>query len=320
MDLPTHHREDFSWPPARTLTWPGTRVRGSDFVFTNPDKPLFPDGYTKGDLATYYLSVAEHLLPHLAGRPLSMSRYPDGITGDTFYEKRAPSHTPAWVPRIKVPSDSMGGIIDYVSAATPADLLWLTAMACIEMHPFHSQERHLDLPDYAIFDLDPATGASWEQVVTGALALKTVLDGLGLNAYPKLSGSKGMHVYLPLEPVHDYRRVRRFVGVVGRMLAAAAPADFTLEPAVTDRHGKVFIDVHRNAHSQTVASVYSVRPRPGAPVSVPITWNEVGTPRNGDVTIANLWSRLEAGGDLFAPVIAGGQTLADAETVFGLDG
>lgn len=293
----------------------GFRVPGSDFVFTNPDKPLFPDGYTKGDLATYYLSVADHLLPHLSGRPLSMSRYPDGITGNTFYEKRAPKHTPVWVPRIPVLSDSMGGVLDYVSAATSADLLWLAAMACIEMHPFHSRAAHLDFPDYAVFDLDPAQGSTWQQVVSGAQGLKTVLDGVGLASFPKLSGANGLHVYVPLEPVHDYPRIRRFVEAVGRMLVAAAPADFTLEPAVADRHGKVFIDVHRNAHSQTVASVYSVRPRPGAPVSAPIAWDEVADLENGDITIANLWPRLERHGDLFAPVIAGGQTLDEAEAL-----
>ncbi len=301
------------------ITPQGFRIPGTDFVFSNPRKPLFPEGYTKGDLAQYYLAVAEHVLPHLRGRPLSMSRYPDGIRGNTFYEKRAPSHTPPWVTRIPVPSDSMGGIIEYVSAETPADLMWLAAMACIEMHPFHTTGATLDTPDYAIFDFDPAAGSTWDQVVTGALGLKTVLDGLGLKAFPKLSGSKGLHVYVPLEPVHEYRRIRRFVDAVGRLLVAASPKDFTLEPVVADRSGMVFVDVNRNAFAQTVASVYSVRPHPGAPVSVPLEWDEVGQLENKDLTIANLWPRLEEKGDLFAGASSGGQTLDAAEEMLGLE-
>jgi bifunctional non-homologous end joining protein LigD len=183
------------------------------------------------------------------------------------------------------------------------------------MHPFHTSGNRLETPDYAIFDFDPAAGSHWDQVVTGALGLKTVLDGLGLQGFPKLSGSKGLHVYLPLDPVHDYRRVRRFVDAVGRLLVAASPADFTMEPVVSNRTGMVFIDVNRNAFAQTVASVYSVRPAPGAPVSVPLAWDEVGSVRNGDVTIANLWDRH---GDLFAPVLEGGQTLDDAEAALGV--
>lgn len=300
------------------VTAKGFRVPGTDFVFSNHNKPLFPGGLTKGDLGQYYLSVAEYLLPHLRDRPLSMSRYPDGIGGNSFYEKRAPSHTPDWVTRIPVPSDSMGGIIPYVSARTPADLLWLAAMACIEMHPFHTRGDRLETPDYAIFDFDPAAGSHWDQVVAGAIGLKAVLDGLGLRGYPKLSGSKGLHVYLPLEPVHDYRRIRRFVEAVGKLLVAASPTDFTMEPVIANRSGMIYIDVNRNAFGQTVASAYSVRPLAGAPVSAPLDWSEVGSVENGDVTMANLWDRLERHGDLFAPVVEGGQVLDEAERALGV--
>ena len=144
------------------------------------------------------------------------------------------------------------------------------------------------------------------------------LGQLGLKGYPKLSGSRGLHVYVPLEPVHDFVRVRRFVGEVGEYLAAANPDDMTMEWDKPKRRGKVFIDHNRNASGQTVASVYSVRPLPGAPVSVPLTWDEVGEVANGDFTIINVWDRFQRYGDLFAPVARGGQTLDAAEEALGL--
>ncbi|MBW3666047.1 MAG: non-homologous end-joining DNA ligase [Actinobacteria bacterium] len=297
------------------------RAVGTDrpISFSNIDKAFFPDaGYTKGDLIQYYASVAPVLLPHLAGRPISMSRYPDGIDGPSFYEKRAPGHQPDWMRTVPVPSDSQGGIIDFLLADSPEALMWFANMGCIEVHPFHSTVGHLETPSYAIFDFDPAEGSVWDQVVAGARLLEVALERLGLRGYPKLSGARGLHVYVPLDPVHSFERVRRFVGEVGAYLAAANPDDITMEWDKPKRTGKVFIDHNRNASGQTVASAYSVRPLPGAPISVPLTWEEVGTVRNGDVTIANLWDRLQRYGDLFAPVVAGGQTLDAAETALGM--
>ncbi|MFB3109980.1 MAG: DNA primase small subunit domain-containing protein, partial [Acidimicrobiia bacterium] len=170
-----------------------------------------------------------------------------------------------------------------------------------------------EMASYAVFDFDPAEDSNWDQVVVAAQLLEVALGQLGLTGYPKLSGSKGLHVYVPLEPRHDYARVRRFVGEVGEYLAAANPDDITMEWDKPKRRGKVFIDHNRNASGQTVASVYSVRPLPGAPVSAPLRWDELGSFSNGDVTIANLWDRLQRFGDLFAPVVEGGQTLDAAE-------
>lgn len=287
--------------------------------FSNIDKVFFPDaGYTKGDLIQYYASVAPVLLPHLEGRPISMSRYPDGIGGSSFYEKRAPGHQPDWMRTVPVVSDSQGGVIDFLLAGSAEALMWFANMGCIEVHPFHSTKTTLEHPSYAIFDFDPAEGSSWDQVVAAAGLLEVALGQLGLDGYPKLSGSKGLHVYVPLDPVHDYPRVRRFVGEVGEYLAAANPDDVTMEWDKPKRKGKVFIDHNRNASGQTVASVYSVRPLPGAPVSVPLKWDELGNVRNGDYTIANIWDRLQRFGDLFAPAARGGQTLDDAEEALGM--
>lgn len=288
-------------------------------TLSNIDKVFFPgDDYTKGDLIQYYVSVAPLLLSHLAGRPISMSRFPDGIEGPSFYEKRAPGHQPEWMRTAPVVSDSQGGVIEFLLADSVEALMWFANMGCIEIHPFHSTIGALDSPSYAIFDFDPAEGSSWDQVSAAARLLEVALGQLGLKGYPKLSGSKGLHVYVPLDPVHDYARVRRFVGEVGEYLAAANPDDITMEWDKPKRKGKVFIDHNRNASGQTVASVYSVRPLPGAPVSVPLHWDEVGQFANGDFTIADIWDRIQRYGDLFAPVAGGGQTLDSAEQALGI--
>jgi bifunctional non-homologous end joining protein LigD len=281
---------------------------------SNIDKEFFPDGTTKGDLIEYYSAIADVLLPHLADRPISMSRYPNGIGGASFYEKRSPGHQPEWMQTAKVDSESMGGEIDFLLASDRESLMWFANMGCIEIHPFHSRAADLEHPDYAIFDLDPADGSTWDQVVTVTTMIKTMLDALGLAGYPKLSGSKGMHVYVPLEPGRqDHARVRRFVAAVGELMARANPTDVTVDWKIPNRRGKVFVDANRNASGQTIASVYSVRPRPGAPVSIPITWDEVSSLRNGDVHLGNIAARVAEVGDPFAPVAKGGQTLDAAE-------
>jgi DNA ligase D-like protein (predicted polymerase) len=281
---------------------------------SNIDKRFFPDGTTKGDLIEYYSRISDVLLPHLADRPISMSRYPNGIDGASFYEKRSPGHQPEWMQTAKVDSESMGGEIDFLLASDRESLMWFANMGCIEIHPFHSRAALLEHPDYAIFDLDPADGSTWDQVVTATTMVKTMLDALGLDGYPKLSGSKGMHVYVPLEAgQQDYARVRRFVAAVGELMAQANPTDVTVDWKIPNRKGKVFVDANRNASGQTIASVYSVRPRAGAPISVPIAWDEVATLRNGDIHLGNIAARVADVGDLFAPVAAGGQTLDAAE-------
>ena len=286
---------------------------------TNLDKGFFADGYTKGDLIQYYASVAPLLLPHLEGRAIVMSRYPEGADGPSFYEKRAPGHQPAWMATAPVGSDS-AGVIEFLLATDRESLMWFAGMACIEIHPWHSRVPSHDRPDYAIFDFDPAVEATWEQIVAGAKLLRVALDRLGLAGYPKLSGARGLHVYVPIEPQHTYERVRRFVEAVGKLLVAANPTDLTMEWDIPKRKGKVFIDHNRNAFGQTIASVYSVRPRPGAPVSAPIRWEELDTLRNGDITMANLWERLQRHGDLFALATKGGQTLENAAEALALDG
>lgn len=287
--------------------------------FSNLDKVLFPDdGYTKGDLISYYHSVAPLLLPHLRGRALSMSRYPDGIHGNTFYEKQRPVHTPEWIVGAPIHSSHRGEAIEFVTASDAESLLWLANMGCIEMHPWLSRVERPDVPDFAIFDLDPQDGATWEQAVYVAGLVNVLLERLGLAGYPKTSGSRGIHIYVPIEPLFDYSRVRRFVERIGQMIAAADPETVTMEWDKPRRGPKIFIDHNQNVAGKTIASVYSVRPRPGAPVSIPVTWAELGTIDPRSFTIATVWDRFRQFGDLFAPVLRGGQRLEGAETALGL--
>jgi bifunctional non-homologous end joining protein LigD len=287
-------------------------------VLSNVDKPFFPDGFTKGDLIQYYASIAPTLLPHLADRAIVMARYPDGSDGEWFYEKQAPSHVPDWLPVAPIFSEHRGEPIEFVTASNREALMWLASMGCIEIHPWLNRLEHEGNPDFAIFDLDPAEGATWEQVVAVAQLLKVALDGLGLVGYPKTSGATGLHIYVPVDPVHDYRRVRRFVEAVGRLLVSANPGDITMVWDISKRGPRVFIDHNQNVGGKTIASVYSVRPRAGAPVSTPILWDEVTIVKPGDFTMITIWGRLQRYGDLFTPVLAGGQTLDAAEAALGI--
>lgn len=286
---------------------------------SNIDKPFFPEGYTKGDLIQYYASVSSVLLPHLADRAIVMARFPDGWDGEWFYEKQAPGHQPPWMPLAPIHSEHRKEPIEFVMAPDRESLMWLANMACIEIHPWLSQVQTVDFPSFAVFDLDPAEGASWKQVVAIAKLLEVALHKLGLTGYPKTSGATGIHVYVPVEPIYPYARVRKFVETVGRLLAKANPDDATMEWDIPRRAGKVFIDHNQNVAGKTIASVYSVRPRPGAPVSAPVLWEELDEVRPEDFTIETIWARLQRFGDLFDPVLRGGQTLQAAEEAVGLE-
>ncbi|NNF70526.1 MAG: TIM barrel protein [Acidimicrobiia bacterium] len=287
---------------------------------SNTDKVLFPGaGITKGDLITYYRAMAPLLLPHLEARALSMSRLPDGIDGHMFYEKQTPKHAPEWIVRAPIHSQHRGEPIEFVTAPHVESLMWLANMACIEVHPWLSRVQQPDRPDFAIFDLDPMEGVTWDQVVYVARLVNIALERLGLAAYLKTTGSTGLHIYVPLDPVHSYRRVRTFVERIGQMISAADPDTVTMEWDIPKRGSRVFIDSNQNVGGKTIASVYSVRPRPGAPVSVPITWDELDTVTNDTFTMATVWERVRQYGDLFAPVLRGGQRLDGAERGLGLD-
>ena len=315
-------RVSFPTVPRARETEHGYALAGHDHPLrlSNLDKQFFPDGYTKGDLISYYASAAPVLLPHLEDRAIVMARFPDGAEAAFFYEKQAPGHQPAWMPLVPIDSAHRGGVIEYVTADRPESLMWLANMGCIEIHPWLSRVRSLHAPDFAVFDLDPAAGSSWEQVVAVGGLLREALGHLRLRGYPKTSGSRGIHVYVPLDPVHDYARVRMFVQRLGHLLATANPENVTMDRHIPNRAGKVYIDSGQNRAGATIAATYSVRPRPGAPVSTPLRWDELDSIDPASFDIGTIWDRISRYGDLFAPVLLGGQRLDQAEESLGIPG
>ncbi len=285
---------------------------------SNLDKLFWPEeGYTKGDLLAYYFNISDLLLPHLERRPLTMKRMPDGIDGDSFYEKTAPSHTPEWVHRCTVLSeDAKEGRIDYLTVDDLATLLFVANLGAIEMHPLHSRCSDTMHPDYLFFDLDPFPPYTYEDVLTVARHIKVLLDQLGLAAYPKTSGATGMQIYMPLESGRwTYAEVRAFVGTCGRLIGRADPDRVTMAWRIADRTGKTFIDHNMNRQGANIAAAYSLRPEPRAPVSTPLTWDEVeaGGFEPQDFRIDNVWERFALVGDLWAPVREGpAQDLSEA--------
>ncbi|HEX9122898.1 MAG TPA: non-homologous end-joining DNA ligase [Actinomycetota bacterium] len=296
-------------------------VDGRELRLSNLDKVFWPEeDYTKGDLVAYYFNVAQLILPHLAGRPLTMKRMPNGIAGEFFYEKSAPSHTPDWLPRCQVLSeDSKDGVIDYLMVEDIAGLLFVANLGCIEFHPLHSRCRTVDSPDYLFFDLDPFEPITFEDVLAVALHVKAALDALGLVGYPKTSGATGVQIFVPLEPGYSYQQVRDLVGAVGRTIERADRERVTMAWQISRRAGKVFIDHNMNRSGANIAAVYSLRPEPGATVSTPLTWDEVErgvTPQ--DFTIETVWKRSRKVGDLFEGVRTRPQDLTPALEAFGL--
>src|SRR3990172_3264724 len=295
-------------------------VEGRELRLSNLDKVFWPDeGYTKGDLLAHYLNVAPLLLPHLFDRPLTMKRMPDGIGGDFFYEKTAPSHTPDWVQRCPVRSeDSKEGVIGYLMVQDLSTLLYVANLGCIEMHPLHSRCGSVDTPDYLFFDLDPME-APFAAVRIVALHVKAALDALGLTSYPKTSGATGIQIYVPVEAGWSYQQVRDFVGKLGRVIEAADREHVTMAWKIENRTGKVFIDHNMNRSGANIAAVYSMRPEPGATVSTPLAWDEVETEITPQAfRIDNVWERYERLGDLFEPVSTSAQDLAPALEAVGL--
>ncbi len=304
-------------------------VDGRELRLSNLDKVFWPaEGYTKGDLLAYYFNVAPFIVPYLAKRPLTLKRMPDGVEGDFFFEKQAPSHTPDWVPRCAVPASGENArfgparheVIDYLMVEDVAGLLYVANLGCVEFHPLHSRCGNVSQPDYLFFDLDPFEPATFADVLAVARHVRAACEQLGLRAYPKTSGATGMQVFVPIEPGRSYEETRALVGAAGRLLAAADPDRVTMEWEIERRAGKVFVDHGMNRAGANIAAVYSLRPEPGAPVSTPLTWDEVeaGEIRPRDFTIATIWERLEHVGDLFRGVLDRPQPLGPALEALGI--
>ncbi len=277
--------------------------RPGEVRLANPDKVLFPDdGITKRDIFAYFRLVAPVLLPHLADRPLSLQRWPDGIAAPSFFQKDAPDVLPPYVRTVPIAGSDDKRPTRFIIADSESTLLWLANLTAFTLHPWGSRLPTLEHPDFMILDLDPKD-APFATVVDLARELAALLDAIGLRGYPKTTGSSGLHIYVPLAPEYSYDQVRSFAELLGHVLVARRPEEATLELKVDERKGRVFVDYLRNQMGQTAAGPYVVRALPGAPVSAPLSWDEVNAelaPRR--FTIRNMAARLEAVGDLWAPV------------------
>jgi bifunctional non-homologous end joining protein LigD len=283
---------------------------------SNLEKPFWPEeGITKGDLLSYYRAIAPVVVPHLRGRPFTMKRFPDGWQGKSFFQKDTPKHAPDWLKTAPFPATSREGetrVIDYALVEDDLALLWVVSMGCIDLHTWTSRADLPERPDWVVFDLDPSEGCGFGEVVEVALLLRQVLELIGLRGYPKTSGSRGLHVLVPITRRHDHSQAREFAATIGAALERAHPGLVTTQWSKAKRVG-VLVDANQNGPGKTTAAVYSVRPRPGAPVSTPLHWDELVPGLDpGGFTMGSVIDRVARLGDLFAPVLDGGQSLTAA--------
>ena len=269
---------------------------------SRPDKLLFPDdGISKGDLVEYYRSTAPRILPYLRDRPLVMARYPDGIGGEAIMQKNVPGYFPAWITRVAV--KKQGGTNRQVVCDKPATLVYLANQACIELHMFLSRLDALAEPDQLVFDLDPPDGEHFGLVCRTALSLRGLLEEeLGLAAFVKTTGGKGLHVHVPLRPAEDFDAARDFARLVAELLASRDPGQLTTAQRKDERGGRLYLDIMRNAYAQTAVAPYSVRGRPGAHVATPLHWEELenSSLSPGQFTIRTIEARLAEVSDPWA--------------------
>ena len=280
-------------------------VDGREVRLTNLRKPFWGDeGITKGDLLAYYASVAGVLVPHLRDRAMVMKRYPNGAYGKCFWMKRAPSPRPAWVETCAITHGS-GSVIDFPMVQDAATLLWLVNLGCIDLNPWYGRCDDVNRPDYLHFDLDPGPGVPFPRVLESALVVREALETLALPSWVKTTGSRGVHLYVPIVRGPTQKQVWAFAKEFAFAVAADNPSLLTAEYRIADRpRGRVLVDYNQNAWGRTLASVYSPRPKKGAPVSTPLAWTEVEQGvRIEDFTIDTLPDRVADLGDQWAPML-----------------
>ena len=275
------------------------RIGRRDVALTNLDKLFFPEvGLTKGDLVRYYVDLAPCVLHHVARRPLHMKRYPHGVEGAFFHQKRVPVPHPEWLETVHIVFPRHGRTADFPVVTDAAGLAWIANLGCIELHTWHSRVEDVERPDYMLIDLDPSEGNPWEHVRLIALVVKEVMDELDLPSYPKTSGATGFHVLVPIRPELSFPEVRRFAKAlaeeVERRVGDQDVATTTWK--VADRRG-VFVDFGQNSRDRTIASAYSIRPRADARVSAPLLWEEVADVDPAAFTLTTMRERVERVGD-----------------------
>jgi bifunctional non-homologous end joining protein LigD len=281
------------------------RIDGREVRLTNLRKVFWSGlGISKGDLLQYYLDVSDVLLPHVRNRAMVMKRYPHGAAGEFFFMKRAPSPRPEWIELCSIEHDS-GNVIDFPMVQDRASLLWVINLGCIDLNQWYATCDDVDRPDYLHFDLDPGPGATFDKVRETGLVVEGALDALRMPSLVKTTGSKGLHVYVPIVRGPVQKQVWTFAKALAQELALRNPALMTAEYRVAKRpYGRVLVDYNQNAWGRTLASIYSVRPRPEATVSTPVTWAEVEKGiRIEDFTLHGVPKRIAKVGDLWKPLL-----------------
>lgn len=291
-------------------------VEGRELKLSNPDKVMYPKtGFTKGDLIDYYSGIAPVLLPHLKARPLTLKRYPNGVEGEFFYEKQCPSFRPKWMKTIEVWSERQRKTIQFCRVDDLPSLVWLANLADLELHTSLSVAKRLERPTTMAFDLDPGPSASIVECCEVALALKELFEDMGLQSYPKTSGSKGMQVYVPLNTAVEYDQTKPFAKAVAELMEERMPKLVVSDMRKKLRKGKVLIDWSQNDYFKTTVNVYSLRAKEQPTVSTPLEWKEVldaeGSKDSSSLRFIHedVLSRVEQKGDLFAPVLTQKQKL-----------
>jgi bifunctional non-homologous end joining protein LigD len=282
------------------------RLHDRVVTLTNLRKPFWPDlGITKGDLLQYYADIAPHLLPHLHSRAMVMKRYPNGAAGKFFFMKRAPAPRPHWIQTCSIEHASKN-IIDFPIVQDLLSLLWVVNLGCIDLNQWYARCDDVDRPDYLDFDLDPVKGATFQQILETGLIIRDALDRLEMPSFVKTTGSKGLHIYVPIARGPKQKEVWTFAKAFAQNMAALKPKLITAEYRIGKRPpNHVLVDYNQNAWGRTLASVYSVRPTPNATVSTPVTWTEVERGlRIEDFRMDTVRQRLEKLGDLWAPLNA----------------
>ena len=275
------------------------RIGRREVALTNLDKVFFPaSGLTKGDLVRYYLDVAPFALRHVERRPMQMKRYPNGVEGDFFYQKRVPNPHPAWLETVRIVFPRFGRTADFPVVTDAAGLAWIVNLGCVELHTWHARVRDIERPDYLLIDLDPSADGQWGAVRAIALVVKEVTDELDLPSFPKTSGATGFHILCPIRPELRFPDVRRFAKAlaqeVERRVGDQDVATTTWK--VADRGG-VFVDYGQNARDRTIASAYSIRPTADARASAPLRWEEVADVDPAAFTLTTMRDRLAEIGD-----------------------
>jgi bifunctional non-homologous end joining protein LigD len=288
-------------------------INNHQLDFMHLSKVYWPgENITKGDMLEYYYQIADFILPYLKGRPQSLNRFPDGIQGMSFYQKDVAGKAPDWISNFAYTTHE-GLIRSYILGDGIETLLYMASLGCIEINPWFSSATSPDFPDYCVIDLDPDANNSFAQVIHVALIAKEILDELSIQGYCKTSGSTGIHIYIPLGAKYTYEQSKAFIKMVLDQVHVRLPEFTSMERSLKKREGKLYLDYLQNHASATVASPYSLRPKPGAPVSTPLDWKEL---RPGlsmyDFNIKTIFERLNRVGDLFSGVLGPGIDLEKA--------